>query len=302
VSKTGTLIASGVIILVLLVYMVSYTVPFDRTAVLERFGKAVAAQNENGDGAGLYWKWPWPIHSVRFYDRRIHLLERRLEELLTRDGKTVAVSFYVAWRIDDPLAFHRSLQTEAQAVRTLGDLLSSAAGQLAEFDLAQLTQRDPAKLRLGVLEENIRSAIAEDIAGRQYGIRVDTVGVRRLLLPADVATKVFEQMRENRKRLADKARDQGKSDAEVILSEAENDARTIMSFANRRAQAIRAEGDRAAAKHYAKFKDDEGFAIFLDKLETLKGSLKKNAFFLLDMQTTPFDLFKEMEPAGPKPE
>ena len=83
--------------------------------------------------------------------------------------------------------------------------------------------------------------------------------------------------------------------AEQILADAESDARIIMSFAKRFAQAIRAEGDRAAVDYYAKFKGNEKFAIFLDKLEALKDALRNNAFFLLDMRTTPFDLFKNME-------
>lgn len=287
--------AAGIlVVLVLLLYMVSFTVRFNEAAVVTTFGKAGdgAVKNADGEGAGLYWKWPYPIQDVRVFDRRVQLHETRLEQMTTRDNHTLIVTAYVAWRIGDPLAFFRSLGNVTDGQKQLEARLREANAIVSRYRFDELTSTDPQLLKLSEVEEKIKTRLQEELGAQGYGIQVETVGLKRLGLPEDVSKTVFTRMRETRERMASTARSSGDAIASKIRSEAESQARIIQAFADRRAEAIRAEGDAAAAEYYNVFEKSEDFAIFLREIEALRKTLKQNTTFLLDMETAPFDLLK----------
>ena len=278
-KKRATLIIGGGIILILLLIMFTYTVPFDHAAVVQTFGQAdiESVRNADGKGAGLYLRWPWPIQNVRLFDRRIQTLEVELEERQTRDEKTVTVQLYMAWRIAAPLTFFQSLRTLPNARRKLQIQLRAESGkEIAQYALDELTTGR----KLAEAEKKIRNIIEEQV--KDYGVHVEAVGIKRLMLPQGVTEKVFETMRKTRLRLAQKSRSEGEAIAKEIEASARRDAEIIRSFAERRAQAIRREGDEAAAETYAIFERNPRFAGFLLTLETLRMVLKENTTFVFD--------------------
>ncbi|MCZ7645412.1 MAG: protease modulator HflC [Planctomycetota bacterium] len=289
----------GTVVVVLLLYMVTFTVRFDQAAVVTTFGRAGedAVKNADGASAGLYWKWPAPIQQVRYFDARMRTFETRLEQMTTRDNHTLIFGVYVSWSISDPLAFYQRVGGEEKAEPLLESRLREANALVSQYAFDDLTNVDPQRLKLGEVEERVREMMSEEVAKQGYGIEVHAVGLRRMILPEDVTRTVFDRMRETRQRLAQSARSAGDAEASRIRSEAETAAKAIESFAELRAQAIRAEGKAAAAEYYDVFQKNEDFAIFLRQIETLKQTLEHNSTFLLDMQTTPFNLLKPETPA-----
>ncbi|MCD6405152.1 MAG: protease modulator HflC [Planctomycetes bacterium] len=298
----STLILGLLIVAVLLLYMVTYQVRFDQSAVVTTFGRAAAGSSKNvdGTGAGLYWKWPWPIQRVRKFDRRIQVLDDRFEQQDTLDKQTVIVKAYAAWRISDPLEFYRCLRNSEIAGRFLRDRLRTARAEIGNFNFDDLTNVDPSKLKLAEVEQAILERMHKDLEGRPCGIEVSTVGITRILLPEQITRSVFQRMRQTRQRLAQKARSEGEAIARSVRAKAQSDEQRIRAFADRRAQEIRAEGDAAAAEYYSVFAQNEDFAVFLRKLEALRTTLATNTTFFLDADVVPFDMLKpEAGPANP---
>ncbi len=289
---------------VLILYMVTFQVSFHESAVVTTFGRADANSVHHGDGKGvlgnLSWKWPWPIQKVRYYDRRVQVLDDRLEEQQTLDKQGVIVSAHVAWRIVDPLAFFRSFGNVADAERQIISLLRDARSEVGNYSFEELTTRDRSKLKLDDVETAIGNKLNAALdrqkkEGQSWGIQIELVGIRQLLLPEVVTERVFERMRATRQRLAESARSEGERIAKDLESEAISDRETILSFVNRRAQEIRAEGDKEAAIHYDVFKKNEEFAVFLRKLDTYSSALNESTTFILDANQ---GIFRELFESG----
>ncbi|MBD3346873.1 MAG: hypothetical protein GF401_17600 [Chitinivibrionales bacterium] len=278
-------------------YLFTYRVNFDETVLVTTFGKAGerSVKNSEGNGAGLYFKWPWPVQKVTRFDRRIIILEDRLEQQETKDKQVVIVKAFTSWRITDALGFHRFFKTFEQAEEFLRERLRSAKAEIGNFSFEELTNADPAKLRIDDAEKALLQRTKNDLEKHHCGIEIRTVGISRILLPENITRTVFSRMKQTRHRMAQNTRSEGKAVAKSIMAKTGSDKRRILAFTERMAQNIRAQGDAAAAQYYKEYSKNKNFAIFLRKLEALEKSLSKNTTFILDTDTEPFDLLKEME-------
>lgn len=279
---------------VLLVYMVMFQVRYDQVAVRTTWDKAVPpVHNDAGEiiepgslilEPGYGFKWPTPIQKVRVYSKRVQLLEDQSSEIQTADNQAVIIKLYLAWRIDDPYAFFIRLKTEAEAEKQLTSMLSELKAVVSNYRFDQLVNTDPDKVKLAEIEqkglEQLQAKLNAISPG--YGIKLEQVGIRRILLPEATTQKVFDRMSKTRELLAEKARAEGDAEANNIKARAEAAKRRILAFAERRAQAIRDEGNREAAQYFSAFREDQDFAIFQRQIEALQKMLASNTTFILD--------------------
>jgi membrane protease subunit HflC len=271
-------------------------VRFDQICVLTTFDRADSA-TAIVTAPGLHLKWPYPIQDVQPYSTCVHTQETTLEQMVTKDGKSVVVHAFVAWRVEDPLALFKTLRSIADVQSQLNNRLRDAQASLGRYSFDELINPDPAKSKLADAEKVIHAKLAQNMKDPQdYGIEILAVGIHRLELPKQVTPKVFDRMRTIRERLAQNARSEGSAKAQEIRSAAERDRDIILAFANRHADNIRAEAIESTAEIYKSFKQDEAFAIFLNELEALKKTLQRNTTFILDTQIAPFDLFGKTDP------
>ena len=278
--KNSFLVLAGVAIVgVMLSHMFLYQVRYDQVAVRTTFDKADDSSVQ--DTPGLKWRWPWPINKVTLYPRRLQLLEDKIEELQTADGKSVIVRTYLTWRIVDPLKFYVTLKDPAEAGRQLSSRLREIRGLISRHRFDELVNTDREKLRLAAIEEDAAAMLGQAMEDAGYGIRVESVGIHKIILPESTTAKVFDTMIAARERLAEKALQEGQAQASAIKSEAASARDRILAFAERRAQAIRADGDREASTQYQSFAKNEEFAIFLRKVDALKKMLDHNTTFVL---------------------
>ena len=278
--KNSFVLLFGLVIgAVLLSHMFFYQVRYDQVAVRTTFDKADEASVQ--ETPGLKWRWPWPINKVTLYPKRLQLLEDKIEELQTADGKSVIVRTYLTWRITDPLRFYITLKDQAEATRQLSSRLREVRGLISGYRFDELVNLDPSKLKLAAIEEQAADSLGAALDQTGYGIAVESVGIHKIILPESTTEKVFETMIASRQRLAENALQEGQAQASAIRSEATNARDRILAFAERRAQAIRAEGDREASTQYQTFARNEEFAIFLRKVEALKKMLDHNTTFVL---------------------
>ena len=298
VMKTVRQVFAGILGLVLLcafvVYLITYTVGYNESAVVITFGRATAAsvKNVRGEQPGLYFKLPWPIQKVLRFDRRLAILEDRLEQQETSDKQVVIVKAYLTWRIVNPLGFYRMFHTREWAQAFLLERLRVSKAELASFSFDDLANSDPAAMRIGEAEAAMLTRIRDDMTGHETGIEIVSVGIHRILLPENITTAVFERMKQTRQRYAQNARSEGNAIFQSIIAKTDSDKRRILAFAERIAQRLRAEGDASAARYYREYSRDPDFAIFLRKLDALEQSLGKNTTFILNTDSEPLDLLE----------
>lgn len=281
-KKSLTLLVGIVVIVVLFVYMFTYTVRYDQVVVLTTFDKATEASLK--DEPGLYFKAPYPIQREYAYTKRIQLLEDRPQEIPLKDSSTVIVKMYVAYRIDDPYAYFRSLKDEDAARGALETLLRDVTGVISQYGFDQLVNTNAQQLKIKEIEQKATEQMRGQLAKIQpgYGIYIEQVGISRIILPEQTTEKVFERMRKTRERMAEAARAEGKSQAATITARAESAQKRILAFAERRAQAIRDQGNQEANQYFATFAEDQDFAVFIRQMDALKEMLRHNTTFILD--------------------
>lgn len=301
-KNSFVLLVGLAIVGVLLSHMFLYQVRYDQVAVRTTFDKADAASMQ--DAPGLKWRWPWPINKVTLYPRRLQLLEDKIEELQTADGKSVIVRTYLTWRIVDPYRFYVTLKEPAEAAKQLSSSLREVRGLISNHRFDELVNLDRSKLKLDQIEADAARMLDAALEQADYGIRVESVGIHKIILPESTTSKVFETMIASRERLAENALQEGQAQASAIRSEAESARERILAFAERRAQAIRAQGDREASTQYQSFAKNEEFAIFLRKVDALKKMLDHNTTFVLSAESLGIlDWFNKApgQPAGGRP-
>jgi membrane protease subunit HflC len=305
-KNSFTILVGAVVAATLLAHMFLYQVRYDQVAVRTTFDRADESSVQGTPG--LKWRLPWPIHKVTHYSRRLQLLEDKVEELQTADGKSVIVRTYLTWRIADPLAFYVTLRDPAEAARQLSSRLREIRGVISRYRLDELVNLDRDRLKLEAIEDEARQALEASLRESGYGLDVESVGIAKIVLPEATTEKVFETMIKTRERLAENALQEGQAQASAIRSEARSARDRILAFAERRAQAIRSQGDREAAREYESFARNEDFAIFLRKVEALKKMLDHNTTFVLSADSLGIlDWFNRdpgqpaAPPGGPRP-
>ena len=304
-----TLLIAAIVAIVLLAYMFCFQVRYDQVAVVTTFEKAVqptydsvGSMTEPGSivrDAGLHARLPWPIQNVHVYPTQIQILDDSSEEQTTADSYNVIIKAYLTWRIEDPYAFFVSVKTTDEAAKKLQPLLREIRGIFGKYRFDQLVNTDPKQLKIAEVETEALKTLQARLAAIKpsYGIKVEHLGIRRIVLPERVTEAVFARMKSTRERLAADIRFSGNAEADAIRSEATSAQKTILSFAQSRADAIRSEGIRQASASYKVFDQDPQFAVFLAQLEALKKMLKNNATFVLSA-SGPLELFAK-EPGAP---
>ncbi len=283
---------------ILISYMFAFIVRYDEVAIVTTFGR-VTEPTETDPGSvkrepRIYFRWPQPIQQVHHYSTQVQLLEERASEQTTADGFSVVVRSYLAWRIDDPLKYHRTLGGPDQARKVLESRLAVINEVIGRYRFDQLVNLDKDRVKLAEIEALAAAEMQKQLEGSGYGIKVEQVGIRRLVLPEQVTTQVFERMKTVRQAMAADAESIGKGQAARIKSEAESLKQRILAFARLRADEIRAQGIADAATHYRVFgqsKEAEQFAIFLREMEAIKEMFKHRTTFILGSDFAPLKHF-----------
>ena len=290
-------IAGALLLIILLVsYMVTYTVRFNEAVIVTTFGSTGDGSVKNapqpsaetvrtGGESGLHFKWPWPIQQVAArYDTRVQVTEGALEQANTRDKQSVIVRVYLTWRIEDPLQFYKQVGTTAEAEQALRTRIRDSQSLIGDYTFDQLANTNESQLRLEELGDRMKERIQARVDELSYGIRVEEVGVKSITLPGPVTQSVFARMRQERTTLADVASNEGQADRQALESEANNQRTIILSFANQQAARIRNQGDQRAAEQYTQFAEDQELASFLAEMEMLRRVNQNRVRFFIDAQ------------------
>jgi len=268
----------GLIALLLVVMIGSksvYIVKETERAIKLRFGEVVEADIQ----PGLHFKIPF-VNTVRKFEGRTMTLDARPQAFLTLEKKRLIVDSFIKWRIDNVEKYYTA--TSGDEFRA-ADLLSSRI----ETSLRnQFGERTLTEVVSGAREEVMGDVIRalSDLAQSELGIEVIDVRVKRIDLPQEVSSSVYERMRTERLRLARELRARGRELAEGIRADADRQRTVILADAFREAETIRGEGDAQAAAIYSEaFQQDPEFYAFYRSLKAYRESFASGGdLFVLD--------------------
>lgn len=272
--------------------------------LVERFGRITAVYDEP-DQRGLHVKLPWPLETLRRFDRRLQILSPAGREAFTRDRKNVTVEAYLCWKIADGdskgllerpvVKFFQGLGSPDVAESRLTSRLQSIlTEQIGRSDFSEVLNNPHSEA--GPVEgvsplEKVSEAIRKELEQRpdeivslkdRLGIEIVDVRIRRLNLPSGNTQAVFERMRSERQKIAERYRSAGLAESRMIRSQADRQAGELMAKANADAERIRGEGDAAAIQilNEAHSKDPE-FADLLQTLDAYKQILNDRTTLVL---------------------
>jgi membrane protease subunit HflC len=250
---------------------------------------------------GLYLKWPWPIDSINRFDQRVQMFEDQFSETYLADNSILLAQVYVGWRISDAKAFFPKFPggSAVLAQRTLQTIISNAKiSAMSSYNLPDLVNSDPTKLKFDEIEQKMRTAVAAQLAQNQYGISIDFLGLKRIGLPESVTQSVFDRMKAERTKYITEAQSQGDAQATKIKSAATRQAADLVADATATATRIQGQGEAEAAKMLGVFQQNSPLAGFELQLDALKNSMNQKSTLIFDERWSPFSLFQNVPPNG----
>ncbi len=316
-------IAVIVLIAVIASAAVSSVVLVDETelVIVERLGHISAVYDRPTD-RGLHFKWPWPVGTARRFDARVQLFDPPGREIFTRDKKNVTVETFVCWRIGQEgtsqsvVTFFRSLGShEAAAARLESRLRSIVATRVGQLELSNLLRVDdpeagPAANQAGVLEDLSREIREHLQQGRadgeplleRLGIEIVDARVKRINFPLGNQQAVFERMKSERQKIADRYRSAGLAASTVIRSHADRQHAELLAKADGDAERIRGEAEAEATSilNQAHAADPE-FYRTMRTLDAYRTILNDKTTLVLSASSSLLKMLSEGVPGDAKP-
>jgi modulator of FtsH protease HflC len=287
------LIATVILAVVLLIvlYSATFSVPQSQNAIVVRFGKLVDVVEND---PGLHWRIPFVDH-VTYVDRRIINIDAPSFELLTSDQKFLVVSAYVRYQITDPSKFYRVARTEQTAERRL----VFALNETLRDQIGSVQLRDILSEKRAGLMTNVTSVLKP--AGDVFGIRVVDVRFKRVDFPQQNSEAVYNRMRTQRTQEATRIRAEGGARAQEIRAQADRDRTVLLAETQKEAQILRGEGDAAATKIYNEaFSRDPEFFDLYRSLQAMRTGLSGNNTTFVGTPKGDFFRFFEQTPGVEK--
>ena len=276
------------LVAVLLLLQSVYIVDQTERAVLLRFG----AVSKADIAPGLHFKLPI-AEDVKIFDARVLTLDSSPETYYTLEKKPLIVDSFAKWRIVDvPNYYTATSGDEARANRVLQERVNEGLrNAISRRDMHEVISGERDQL-MQELTADLNRAMKE-----ATGVEVIDVRVKRIDLPTEVSTSVYERMNSEREIEARQYRAQGQELALGIRADAERQTVVIEAEAYREAERIRGDGDAESAAIYASaFNKDPEFYEFTRSLNAYaKVFGEKSDMLVLDPNSEFFKYLKSDE-------
>jgi membrane protease subunit HflC len=257
-------------------YLSMFIVNVNEQAVVLTFGSPEQVINQpNGKyGPGLYFRIPL-VQTVDYFDKRILDLDTPPFEVNALDQRRLSVDAFTRYRITDPLLFLQSVRNEAGVRDRLKPIIESSLRRVVGSATFQEIVRDKRE----ALMKRVAQQVNAD--GKEFGLEVVDVRIKRADLPDQNQKNVFDRMRAERQKEAAEIRAEGAGAANRIKAEAERQRTVILADATREAERIKGEGDGERNRIFAEaFGKDPDFFAFYRSMQAyevgMKGSDKSN--------------------------
>ena len=274
-----------ILAIIILLKFSLFAVDETRQAIVLQFGKVVRVIRE----PGLNIKTPF-LQTVRYFEDRIIEYDSAPTEIITKDKKNLFLDNYARWRITDPLKFMQTVRDENGAQRRLDDIVySELRVELGRYDLNEI---------VSVRRDTIMHEVTErcNEMAQEYGISIIDVRIKRADLPEENEKAVFDRMRAERLREANRYRSEGEEEALKIRAQTDKEKVIILADAYKIDETNRGEGDAQALKIYADaFQKDPTFFRFVRTLEAYTKTLNNNTTIVISTESEFFRLLDKLK-------
>lgn len=318
------------LLLVAFVFGLAWTsfVMVDETefVIIERLG-TIAAVYDTPASQGLHFKLPWPVEAVRRFDRRVQLFDPAGREVFTADKKNITVSAYLSWVIaesvnteipfaDRPVVrFYRGLGTndvaEARLETRLRSILTTRVGSIKFDDLLEVesSEAGPQRPHNGLLDQLSQDITSEmkqrdeeqDSLVDRLGVEIVDARIKRINFPEGNQQAVYDRMKSERRKIAERYRSAGDAEARMIRSRADRQSAELIARAEGEAVRIRSEAEAAAVSvlNEAHALDPE-FYEYLRTLDAYRNIINDRTTLVLSASSRLFRLLTEGLPPEAK--
>lgn len=282
-----------VVALLLLMLMTAvFTVTEGQTGILLRLGRLVQASDAAHQvavfGPGIHLKMPF-VDSLRLFDTRLQTLDIKSSRIVTKEKKDVIVDYFVKWRIEDIPQYFKStggiaLKAETLLEQQLNTSLRAEFGKRSISELVSAVRDD--------MMELLRSKA--EVQARQLGIHVVDVRIKGIELPENTSNAIYQRMRADMQKIANRHRADGSAAAEAIQAEADAKVTVLLAQAESEGRIARAQGDaQAAGLLNQAFSKNPAFFHFIRSLEAYRASFQsKQDMLILDPSSAFFEVFR----------
>ena len=253
----------GAVALVIL-NLSAFTINERELAIKLQVGEVVKADYE----PGLHFKIPF-YQTIRKFPKRIMTINERPERIFTAERLAMDVDFFVKWRIIDTVNFYIST---GGSFRVANDRISEIIKNAIVTEFGKRTVKEAISVERAELMRDMLATATTTAKG--LGVELVDVRVKQVEFPDDVRNSVYQQMREERGRIAAERRAQGMEVSEEKKSTADKERTIILANANKDSQIIRGEGDAKAAEIYANaYNQDPEFYAFYRSIDAYRNSI-----------------------------
>ena len=277
-----------------------YVVPVYQYAIVTQFGRVVATDTE----PGLHFKVPF-IQTVNRIDRRLREWDGEPSDLLTIDKENIEVNTWARWRVTDPQVFYEALRTETAGQGVLDGLVdASVKNVISGQPLMEALRSSPRRLRYTaeeleeaeaakgvdikegrekIVDEILKQAASTTVA--EYGFEMTGLEIKHFNYVRPVIPKIYERMRSERIRIANRYESEGREREAKILGQMTKDLEQIASEGYRDAIAVRGSADAEVLKIYAEaYSQDSDFYSFSRSLEIYPEAFGPGTQMVLDTE------------------
>ena len=310
--KTKTIIISILVFIILISLNSSVFIVQEKDqVVITQFGRPVG---EAIVEPGMFFKLPF-IQDANYFEKRYMEWNGDPNQVPTKDKKFIFVDTYARWQITDPLQFFKRLTNERGAQSRIDDILDGdtrnfianndieevvrTSNRIPESSDTEIIGDSLAKIYVG--RDKIQNMILES-ANKQtteLGIKILDFRFKRINYVQEVQDQVYERMKSERFRIADKFRSEGQGEASRINGEKERELKNIQSIAFRDAEMIKGKADATAASIYAKAYDrssqSRSLYGFLKSMETFEKTFDGKTSIFISTDSELYKYLKTMD-------
>lgn len=234
--------------------------------IVKQFGAVVKVIDE----PGLSLKMPF-IQTTSTLPKTEMLYDLAVSDVITSDKKSMVADSFVLWRISDPLKF---IQTLSGNLANAEYRIDTVVYNSLKTVISSLRQEDVISGRDGELAELIMKNVGNIFDN--YGITVLAIETKRIDLPDENKTAVYERMISERGNIAASYAAEGEAEAKQIRNEADKSVTITISEANAQAEMIMAEGEAEYMRILSQVYDtpeEADFYEFMRALDMAKAAL-----------------------------
>ena len=260
--KKGIKLSIPVLIVILALLLSSgffVTTHQNEYTIVRQFGAVVKIVDE----PGLTVKIPF-IQSTSTLPKTEMLYDLAVSDVITSDKKSMVADSFVLWRIDDPLRF---IQTLSGNIGNAEYRIDTVVYNSLKTVISSMKQEEVISGRDGLLAQRIMDNVGNTFDN--YGIKLLAIETKRIDLPDENKSAVYERMISERANIAASYTAEGAAEAKQIRNEADKSVSITLSQANAAAEKLKAEGEAEYMRILSEVYDTPEEADFYEFMRAL---------------------------------